>query len=166
MMKTICLLVCSVIKSDNSGDDRFLPRSSSKITKSSELRREKIRSDSSWRALSPSKLECGRIIISAANGARRRSKKREMPGLTQASCFFPIVIMVIFIISMAEREGFEPSMSCPIPLFESGQFNHSCTSPYLTNSGNYFLSVFFESLATIVPIILQTIHRARPTPPS
>ena len=68
--------------------------------------------------------------------------------------------------SMAEREGFEPSMSCPIPLFESGQFNHSCTSPYLTNSGNYFLSVFFESLATIVPMILQTMHNARPTPPS
>ena len=80
MMKTMCLLVCSVIKLDNSGDDRFFPRSSSKITKSSELRREKIRSDSSWRALSPSKLECGIIIISAAKGVRRRSKKREMPG--------------------------------------------------------------------------------------
>jgi site-specific DNA recombinase len=33
--------------------------------------------------------------------------------------------------NLAEREGFEPSMSCPIPLFESGQFNHSCTSPIL-----------------------------------
>ena len=30
---------------------------------------------------------------------------------------------------MAEREGFEPSIDCSIPLFESGQFNHSCTSP-------------------------------------
>jgi hypothetical protein len=31
---------------------------------------------------------------------------------------------------LAEREGFEPSVSYPTPLFESGQFNHSCTSPY------------------------------------
>ena len=30
---------------------------------------------------------------------------------------------------MAEREGFEPSKPCGLPLFESGQFNHSCTSP-------------------------------------
>ena len=30
---------------------------------------------------------------------------------------------------LAEREGFEPSIDCPIPLFESGQFNHSCISP-------------------------------------
>ena len=33
-------------------------------------------------------------------------------------------------LKMAEREGFEPSIACAIPLFESGQFNHSCTSPY------------------------------------
>lgn len=88
MMKTMCLLVCSVIKLDNSGDDRFLPRSSSKITKSSELRREKIRSDSSWRALSPSKLECGRIIISAAEGARRRSKKTKNAWLNPGFVLF------------------------------------------------------------------------------
>ncbi len=31
--------------------------------------------------------------------------------------------------NMAEREGFEPSKPCGLPLFESGQFNHSCTSP-------------------------------------
>ena len=31
---------------------------------------------------------------------------------------------------MAEREGFEPSIAFAIPLFESGQFNHSCTSPH------------------------------------
>ena len=30
---------------------------------------------------------------------------------------------------LAEREGFEPSKACALPLFESGQFNHSCTSP-------------------------------------
>ena len=30
---------------------------------------------------------------------------------------------------LAEREGFEPSEPCGSPLFESGQFNHSCTSP-------------------------------------
>ena len=30
---------------------------------------------------------------------------------------------------LAEREGFEPSVTCATPLFESGQFNHSCTSP-------------------------------------
>ncbi len=30
---------------------------------------------------------------------------------------------------MAEREGFEPSKPCGLPLFESGQFNHSCISP-------------------------------------
>ncbi len=30
---------------------------------------------------------------------------------------------------VAEREGFEPSKACALPLFESGQFNHSCTSP-------------------------------------
>ena len=80
MMKTMCLSMCSVIKLDNSGDDRFFPRSSSKITKSSELRREKYAQTLPGRALSPSKLECGRIIISAAKGARRRSKKRKMPG--------------------------------------------------------------------------------------
>ena len=67
---------------------------------------------------------------------------------------------------MAEREGFEPSMSCPIPLFESGQFNHSCTSPYLTNSGNYFLSVFFESLAIVVPIAIQIILNSKLMPAS
>jgi hypothetical protein len=32
-------------------------------------------------------------------------------------------------IFVAEREGFEPSEPCGSPLFESGQFNHSCTSP-------------------------------------
>jgi hypothetical protein len=30
---------------------------------------------------------------------------------------------------MAERQGFEPWVSCNTPLFESGQFNHSCISP-------------------------------------
>ncbi len=30
---------------------------------------------------------------------------------------------------LAEKEGFEPSKACALPLFESGQFNHSCTSP-------------------------------------
>lgn len=30
---------------------------------------------------------------------------------------------------LAEREGFEPSKAFTLPLFESGQFNHSCTSP-------------------------------------
>lgn len=32
---------------------------------------------------------------------------------------------------MAEGEGFEPSIALAIPLFESGQFNHSCTLPEL-----------------------------------
>ena len=31
---------------------------------------------------------------------------------------------------LAERKGFEPLTGFPIPLFESGQFNHSCISPY------------------------------------
>ena len=30
---------------------------------------------------------------------------------------------------LAEREGFEPSKAFTLPLFESGQFNHSCISP-------------------------------------
>jgi site-specific DNA recombinase len=30
---------------------------------------------------------------------------------------------------LAERRGFEPRIPCGIPLFESGQFNHSCISP-------------------------------------
>ena len=32
---------------------------------------------------------------------------------------------------MAERQGFEPWVPCGTPLFESGQFNHSCISPLL-----------------------------------
>ena len=32
--------------------------------------------------------------------------------------------------NLAERKGFEPLMGFPIPLFESGQFNHSCISPH------------------------------------
>ena len=31
--------------------------------------------------------------------------------------------------NLAEREGFEPSKAFTLPLFESGQFNHSCISP-------------------------------------
>jgi hypothetical protein len=31
---------------------------------------------------------------------------------------------------MAEREGFEPSVPCGTLVFETSQFNHSCTSPY------------------------------------
>jgi hypothetical protein len=30
---------------------------------------------------------------------------------------------------MAEREGFEPPNSCPLPDFESGAFDHSAISP-------------------------------------
>ena len=30
---------------------------------------------------------------------------------------------------VAERVGFEPTIPCEIPLFESGAFNHSATSP-------------------------------------
>ena len=33
--------------------------------------------------------------------------------------------------NLAERQGFEPWVSCDTPLFESGQFNHSCISPLL-----------------------------------
>ena len=33
--------------------------------------------------------------------------------------------------NLAEREGFEPSKAFTLPLFESGQFNHSCISPIL-----------------------------------
>jgi site-specific DNA recombinase len=32
---------------------------------------------------------------------------------------------------LAEREGFEPSVPCGTLVFETSQFNHSCTSPYL-----------------------------------
>ena len=31
---------------------------------------------------------------------------------------------------LAERQGFEPWVPCGTPLFESGQFNHSCISPH------------------------------------
>ena len=30
---------------------------------------------------------------------------------------------------LAEREGFEPSVGCPTPDFESGTIDHSATSP-------------------------------------
>ena len=30
---------------------------------------------------------------------------------------------------LAEREGFEPSVPCGTLVFETSQFNHSCTSP-------------------------------------
>ena len=97
-MKTICLVLFCKIRLDNSGELRFLPRSSSKIVKSLSFSCDNNRSDSSWRALSPSKLECGRIIISAANGVLRRSKKRKTPGWIQGSFFLPIERMVIFIL--------------------------------------------------------------------
>ena len=41
---------------------------------------------------------------------------------------------------MAERKGFEPLVPCGTPLFESGQFNHSCISP----SSIYFTTLFIE----------------------
>ena len=33
-------------------------------------------------------------------------------------------------INVAERVGFEPTIRCRIPLFESGAFVHSATSPH------------------------------------
>ena len=49
---------------------------------------------------------------------------------------------------MAEREGFEPSMSCPIPLFESGQFNHSCISPFRLIIPEVYTSTMEDSIYT------------------
>ncbi len=40
---------------------------------------------------------------------------------------------------LAEREGFEPSKAFTLPLFESGQFNHSCTSPRDASIPNWLL---------------------------
>ena len=77
-MKTICLVLFCKIKLDNSGELRFLPRSSSKIVKSLSFIRDNNRSDSSWRALSPSKLECGRISSlrqTAVSGALKNEKR-------------------------------------------------------------------------------------------
>ena len=34
---------------------------------------------------------------------------------------------------LAEREGFEPSVHCCTLVFETSQFNHSCTSPQIFN---------------------------------
>lgn len=52
------------------------------------------------------------------------------------------------VIHVAEREGFEPSIPCGIPLFESGQFNHSCTSPYLAIV--IYLMIFLLNLLYIL----------------
>ena len=130
MINTICRSVCARISSDNSGEDIFLPRSSSKITTSSGFSRRNIASDSSWIAPARSFDEFGRMTTSTANGALRRSQKRKIPGSTQDSCFFPTVKMVCFIAQfMAERGGFEPPIRCRIHDFESCAFNHSATSP-------------------------------------
>jgi hypothetical protein len=54
---------------------------------------------------------------------------------------------------MAEREGFEPSRACTLPLFESGQFNHSCTSPHgyiLTKPTYYPRSVILDSFQDLL----------------
>ena len=52
-------------------------------------------------------------------GVKRKIKEKTKP-FTDEGFLLSIV---------AEREGFEPSEPCGSPLFESGQFNHSCTSP-------------------------------------
>ena len=31
---------------------------------------------------------------------------------------------------MAERVGFEPTVGCPTPVFKTGAFDHSATSPF------------------------------------
>ena len=61
MISTICRSVCARISSDNSGEDIFLPRSSSKITTSSGFSRRNIASDSSWIAPARSFDEFGRM---------------------------------------------------------------------------------------------------------
>ena len=33
------------------------------------------------------------------------------------------------VFSSAEREGFEPTVSCPTPVFKTGALNHSAISP-------------------------------------
>ncbi len=32
---------------------------------------------------------------------------------------------------MAEKQGFEPWMTCAMPVFKTGAIDHSATSPYL-----------------------------------
>ena len=39
---------------------------------------------------------------------------------------------------MAEREGFEPSDSCPSPHFQCGAFDHSTISPLVLRFNNIY----------------------------
>ncbi len=41
----------------------------------------------------------------------------------------------------AEREGFEPSVPCGTPVFKTGAFGHSATSPEARNSCKAWASV-------------------------
>lgn|GEM_PF-664671 len=42
---------------------------------------------------------------------------------------------------MAEGEGFEPSVSCPTPVFKTGSINHSVTLPIARNYNIYLIAV-------------------------
>ena len=53
------------------------------------------------------------------SGGWRRQTDRSSSLQLQGSSFW----------RMAERVGFEPTRTCALPLFESGTFNHSDTSP-------------------------------------
>jgi hypothetical protein len=52
---------------------------------------------------------------------------------------------------LAERVGFEPTMSCPIPLFESGTFNHSVISPWLLTSMIISITSVYRERASNYP---------------
>lgn len=59
-------------------------------------------------------------------------------------------------IILAERKGFEPLVPCGTPLFESGQFNHSCTSPYLIQQ------LLYRTHFIMTGVLYLRIHPATP----
>ena len=60
-----------------------------------------------------------------------------------------------FIIALAERVGFEPTVPCGTPDFESGTFDHSATSPGRKRCGRF-------RKRRIVADSLWHLHAARP----
>jgi hypothetical protein len=69
--------------------------------------------------VSPTALSCGPMDVGPCLAAARSNpvRKRKTPHLTVAR------------FSLAEREGFEPSIPCGIPAFQAGALDHYATSP-------------------------------------
>ena len=73
-----------------------------------------------------------RIFRQSALGVKKKSKLQ----ILLANLLFALCRDFWFKIKMAESEGFEPSVPCGTPHFQCGAFDHSTSSPSITD---YFI---------------------------